>query len=266
MLKWILLSFFIISFISCKEDIEELQLLKYSAENKKYKIEIIEREFNESDSLNLKNRHFKIFNSQNQVINENNTKFLFYNDQNEIIETKSLYHRGWKTNILINKYSYGEERNLILITTSFNNNIDTIQIYKYNSLNQLIEKKQGDLKVQYKYNKNKLFEIVEFKDEEISKHSKFTYDAKGNRIIEDWTFNNNQKMRTYFTYNSKSKLVNKRDSSITTFGITNEYVEFLSRYYYDINDSLIAKKNFGRVLNEKEFKYRGKTSYEYNKL
>ncbi len=267
MLKYI--SLLIISFlvISCSGDIEEQKLLRFSDENKKYEFEIIEKDFNEKDSLNFEKKNYKILDSQHRVINENNLRFSFYNTHNKLSEIKSVYRRGGKTNILIYKYLYDKKQNLKLVTYQFNE-VDTIQILKYNEMNQLIQKyypfRQSLIK--FKYDKDKISEITEFENGEVSKYSTFIYDDKGNKLIEDWIFNENQRMRTYFKYNSKNKLISERDSSFTNSGHPNECVESLDKYYYDKNDSLIEKRQYDRILSEKEFKYRGKTTYSYKQL
>lgn len=261
--------FFLSSFfmISCVGDFEEKRLLKYSDEAGKFRFEIIERDFNENDSLNFEEKRMVVLDSQHRIINRNNLQFLFYNNQDKLLEIKSVYRRGGKTNILIYKYFYDEKQNLKFITYQFNK-VDTIQTFEYNALNQLIQKKYPfrNFIIQYKYDKGGISEITEFEHENISKHSTFIYDNKGNKSIEDWVFNENKKMRTYFKYNSKNKLISKRDTSFTNSGAPNECVETLDKYYYDKNDSLVEKKQYDRVLSEKEFKYRGKITYDYKKL
>jgi hypothetical protein len=254
--------------ISCLGDFQEKKLLDYSDENGKFKFEVIERDFNENDSLNFEEKRFVVLDSQHRIINKNNLQFFFYNNQNKLQEIKSVYRRGGKTNILINKYLYNDKGNLIYITYRFNNKIDTVRKFKYNSFNQLVEEFYliKSLSVKYKYDNNKISEKKEFEKGGISENFKFSYDSKGNKSIQNRTFNGDQKLRTYFKYNSENRLINKRDSSLTTFGNPNEYVEFIDEYYYDKTDSLIERRQLGRVLNDKEFKLRGKTTYEYKKL
>ncbi|RQO34370.1 hypothetical protein DBR39_20300 [Chryseobacterium sp. KBW03] len=255
-----------VSLVSCKGDLKELKLLRYSDKNKKYEFKIYERNYNQNDSLYIVKTYFKIFNSYNQVINKNNTQFLFYNDQHKIDELISVYHRGRIANVLSYKYHYNKDGKLNSVVQEHDNKIDTVQSYLYNKSNQLIENKSGIDKVKYTYERDKLIEVTEFEDNEVSKNSKFIYDNKGNKSVQNWVFNGNQKMRTYFKYNSKNKLISKRDSSMNIHNNPNEYVEFLTQYQYDNNDSLVEEKDFGRVLSEKDFKYRGKTTYEYKKM
>ncbi|MGR3853804.1 hypothetical protein [Chryseobacterium indologenes] len=266
MSRLILLLFFLTSLISCNGDLKEFKLLRYSDKNKKYEFEIWERNYGQNDSLDFVKTYFRVINSENQIINKNNTEFLFYNNQHKIDELISVYHRGWRTHILSYKYLYTTNGKLNFVIQRDDNKTDTIEHYLYNHFNQLIEKRNGLYKVKYTYEKDKLIEVTEFENDEVSKHSKFIYDDRRNKSIENWVFSGDQKMRTYFKYNSKNKLISKRDSSITVHGNPNEYVEFLTRYQYNHNDSLVEEKNFGRVLSEKDFKYRGKTTYEYKKL
>lgn len=253
--------------ISCLGDFEEKKLLDYSDKNEKFKFEIIEKDFNADDSLNFEEKRFVVLDFQNRIINKNNSQFLFYNNQNKIQEIKSVYRRGGNTNILIYKYLYDKNQNLKLITYQFND-VDTIQILEYDEMNHLIQKYNPFRKslIKYKYHKDKISEITEFENGEVSKYSTFIYDNKGNKSVEDWVFNKNQRMRTYFNYNSKNKLISERDSSFTNSGHPKESVESLDKYFYDKNDSLTEKRQYGRVLSEKEFKYQGKITYEYKKL
>ncbi len=267
MLKQILFFLFSFLLISCVGDFEEKKLLGYSNKNGKLHFEIIEKDFNKNDSLNFSEKRFVVLDSQNRIINKNNSQFLFYDNQNRLHEIKSVYRRGRKTNILVYKYLYDKKQNLRLITYQFNK-VDTIQTFKYNNLNQLIQKDYPFRKfsVKYKYKNGEISETKELVNGSVSKHSTFIYDNRGNKSIEEWIFNEDQKLRTYFKYDSKNRLISKRDSSLTTFGNLNECVEFLDKYYYDKNDSLIEKRQYDRVLSERDFKYRGKTTYEYKKL
>ncbi|MBV6881161.1 hypothetical protein NG800_014250 [Epilithonimonas ginsengisoli] len=265
MLKNFSLTVFTFLLVSCSGDIESYKLLKYSDSNKKYQIDVIEREYNENDSLVFEKKNLTIFDSKNRIININNSQFYFYNIHNKLTDEKSIYRRGWKTNILRHTYIYDKDGKLRFETFQINSQIDTTGIYKYNNFNQLIEIKNPNLIKKFSYQEKKISEEIEIIDDEISKKSIFTYDLKDNKIIDNWICNVSQKMKTYFKYNSKNKLISKRDSCITVFGNPNEFVEYLDQYFYDKNDSIIEKKMFGRVLSEKEFKIRSKTRYLYKK-
>ncbi len=251
--------------ISCSGDIESSRLLEYSDSNKKYQINVTEREYNENDSLVFEKKNLTIFDSKNRIININNSQFYFYDTQNKLIDEKSIYRRGGKTNILKHSYLYDKDGKLRFKTFQFNSQIDTTQIYKYNNFNQLVEIENPNSIKKFSYQNKKVSEEIEIIDDEISKKSIFIYDLKGNKIIDNWIFNVSQKMKTYFKYNFKNKLISKRDSCITVFGNPNEFVEYLDQYFYDKNDSIIEKKMFGRILSEKDFKIRSKTKYFYKK-
>lgn len=255
----------ILLLFSCCEEFEKSKLLKYSHENESYKIEVSKKYFNEKDSLLYEKKHTKVFDNRDRIINLNDNVFYFYNDSNKLTQTKSIYRRGRTTKILTNNYIYNQHHNLAYITYDFNK-IDTIRFYKYDKEFNLVESGNNRFKAQYKYLNNKIIQEKEFDNNELSKISNFIYDKKGNKIINNWIFNKNQKMITYYTYDLKNRLFTERDSSITTFGNPNEVVESLTKYIYDKKDSLIEKKMFSRILSEKVFKYEGKTTFEYKKF
>ena len=72
-------------------------------------------------------------------------------------------------------------------------------------------------------------------------------------------------MRTYHKYNSNNKLFSERDSSYSKVTNPNQFIEFLTEYYYDKNDSIIEIRKLGRIYSEKNFKIRGKTKFRYLK-
>ena len=264
MLKKIFYVASILLFNSCIGDIEKLKLDKYSEKNKSYEIEVFEKHFDEKDSLLSQKIKLMVFDRKNRLINENNSIFYFYNSKNKINEVKSIYRRGLKTSILEYDYLYDKNGNLKFII--YNN--DTIQYFLYDKYNQLIEKgnRVSKFKTTFKRNDKNIIEETEYENGGIAKHSKFKYDSKQNKIINNWVFNRDQQMKTYYKYNTKNKLISERDSCITTFGNPNEFVEFLTEYYYDKNDSISEKRELGRVLSEKEMKLRGSTKFEYKKL
>ncbi len=119
--------------------------------------------------------------------------------------------------------------------------------------------------INYEYLNGKISKKTIFEDNEISRISEYKYD-KLNRIeTEDWVFSGTNRMRTYYKYNSKNKLFSERDSSFSNVINPNEYVEFLTEYYYDKNDSIIEIRKSGRIHSENEFKIRGKTKFSYLK-
>lgn len=265
MLKIFSITVFAFLLISCSGDIESYHLLKYSDSNKKYQMNVTESEYDENDSLVFDKKILTVFDSNNRIININNSQFYFYNIQNKLVDEKSIYRRGWKTNILKHTYLYDKDGKLRFKTFQFNSQTDTTQIYKYNNLNQLIEIENPNFIKRFSYQDKKIAEIIEIRDNAISDKSSFIYDSYGNNIVNNWIFSGSQKMKTYFKYNSKNKLISKRDSSITTSGHPNEEVESLEQYLYDQNDSIIEKRLYGRILSEKDFKIRSKTKYFYKK-
>lgn len=263
--------FFLLNFTflinSCKGDLEELKLLKYSDNNKKVSIEISEKEFNDKDSLISEKKKLKVLDNKQRIINQNNSTFFYYNSKNKLDAVKSIYRRGAKTTVLTDKYFYDKNGKLIFITYQFNDKTDTIQTFKYNAKNQLIEKGNSKFKTRYKYINNRVSEEIEFENDTISKSSKFTYNPNGNKIINDWIFSGYIKMKTYYKYNSKNKLISERDSSVTIFrSEPNSIVETVDEFYYDKNDSIILKKSYDRILSEKDFILRRVTKFEYIKL
>lgn len=255
----------ILMFFSCCGEFEKSKLLKYSHENESYKIEFSEKDFNERDSLLYEKKYTKVFDNKNRIINLNNNVFYFYDDFNKLTQTKSIYRRGRITRILTYNYIYNQHHDLAYTTFKINE-IDTIKFYKYDKEFNLVEFGNNYFKTQYKYLNNKIIQEKEFDNNELLEISNFIYDKKGNKIINNWIFNKNQKMITYYTYDLKNRLSTERDSSITTFGNPNEVVESLTKYMYDKKDSLIEKRSFSRILSEREFKYEGKTTFEYKKF
>lgn len=264
MSKFILIYLISLLAVSCSGELEKIKLLNNVGKNKKYRIEIIIKDFNQNDSLNFEKKRQLILDSNNRIICKNGLSFFFYNHNGKRFQTKSVYRRGGITNILTYQYIYDRKQNLRFVTYQFRD-IDTIRIYAYDKFNQLIREEYPFRKafIYYKYRNGRISETTEVKDSTVLKHSEFIYDQNGNKSVENWVFSGDQKMRTYFKYNSKNKLIYKRDSCITTGENPNEYVEFLDRYYYNKQDSLIEKRQYGRILSENDFRYRGKTTYNY---
>lgn len=250
--------------ISCVKSSEENQMIKYSNENSFLKLEIIKSELDNKDSLLNQVKKIRIFDKKNRLINQNNLIFYYYNADDKKTNVKFIYKRGGTTNILRQYYIYDVNGNLQFV--KFDN--DTIKYYLYNKQNQLIEvgNKSSNFKTIYKFLNNRIYNEIEVMNDTVISDFKFLYNQKGNIIIKEHVFNVNQKIKTYYNYNNRNKLISERDSCLTTFGNPNEYVEYLTEYFYDKNDSLIEKRNSGRILSENFFKIRNKTKYEYKKL
>ncbi len=255
------------SLTSCG-NLEENSLLEYSEKNKSYQITKTENNLDEKDSIiRRETSETNVYDSKNNLINSNNITFYFYNSQNKLSETKSVYKREGKgliSKILKRKYLYDKNGNLIKIidNTEDEEIIRELKYDKFGNLNSEIGLRET---INYEYLNGKVSKKTVIEDNEISKISEYKYD-KLNRIeIEDWVFSGTNRMKTYYKYNSNNKLFSKRDSSFSKVANPNEYIEFLTEYYYDKNDSLIEIRKLGRVSAEKEFKVRGKTKFRYLK-
>ncbi len=267
MSRFVLIFSILLLAVSCSGELEKIKLVNEVSKNKKYGLEIITRKFNQNDSLNFEEKRQLILDSENRLICKNGSSFFFYNHSGQLSQIKSVYRRGGKTNILIYQYIYDKKQNLRFVTYQFSD-IDTIKIYAYNRLNQLVREEYPFRKsfIYYKYRNGRVSEITEIENDTVSKHTELFYDRYGNKTTENWIFNGERKMKTYFEFNAKQQLISKRDSSMTTGDNPNECVESLDRYYYNKQDSLAEKRQYDRVLNENDFKYRGKTTYEYKRI
>lgn len=253
--------------ISCG-NFEENNLLEYSAKNKYYQITKIETNLNEKDSIIRKEANqIKVYDLKNRLINSNDITFYFYNSKNKISETKSIYKREGKgriSKIIKQKYFYDENENLIKITDNTEKE-EIVKELKYDEYGNLESEIGRHETINYKYSNGKISNKTIIENNEISKSSKYKY-GKLNKIeTEDWVFSGTNRMKTYYKYNSNNKLFSKRDSSYSKVTNPNQYVEFLTEYYYNKNDSIIEIRKLGRVHNEKEFKIRGKIKFSYLK-
>ena len=242
--------------------------MEYSAKNKSYQITKTENNLNEKDSTIRKvNNQINVYDSKNNLINSNNITFYFYNSQNKLSETKSVYKREGKgliSKILKRKYLYDKSGNLIKIIDNTENEeiIKKLNYDKFGNLKSEIGLRET---INYEYLNGNVSKKTVIEENEISKISQYKYD-KLNRIeTEDWVFSGTNRMKTYYKYNSNNKLFSERDSSYSKVTDPNQYIEFLTEYYYDKNDSLIEIRKLGRVYAEKEFKIRGKTKFRYLK-
>lgn len=253
--------------ISCG-NLEENNLLESSEKNKSYQITKTENHLDEKNSLIGKEVYLiRVYDSKNNLINTNNNKFYFYNFSNKLTETKSIYKREGKgiiSKIINHKYFYDKKGNLIKITDNSEKE-EIIKKFKYDKFGNL-ESEIGIRKsINYQYLNAKISKKTIVEDNEVSKISEYKYD-KFNRIkTEDWVFSGTNRMKTYYKYYSNNKLFSKRDSSFSKVTNPNQYVEFLTEYYYDKNDSIVEIRKLGRVDSEKEFKIRGKTKFSYLK-
>ncbi len=259
------LPIFIILFLGLKScgRFEESNLISDSKNIEKYRILVTQKDLTETDSVLSELKSFKVFDKHNRLININDNSFMFYDSNNRLINTKYIYKREGKgfSKIIDQKQFYDSSGNLILIL----NNNDTIARFTYNSNHKLIKEVNSQRKTIYEYKDNLNSKKIIIEDNHISKVSNYFYDKTGKLVFENWTFDKNHKMKSFFKYYSNNKLFSKKDSCYLKTTNPNEYVEFLTEYYYDKNDSIIEIKNLGRILSENEFKLRGKTRFEYRK-
>jgi hypothetical protein len=262
------LIFFILTLSSCGK-FEEYDLLNYSDENKSYQITKIVKNLTENDSLYYKEQSIHFYDKQNRLINSNNVTFYFYNSNGKISETKSIYKRKGRDlipKIFIEKYFY-DKRNSLIKIADITKKEEPLKTLKYNKLGKLISEFSFLETIYYEYSNNNLSKKTIIEDGKVSKISEYKYNASNKVIIEDWVFNDTKnRMRTYYTYYPNKKIFSKRDSCYSKTTDPNEYIEFLTEYYYDKKDSIIEIRNLGRVLSETKFKLRGKTKFEYKKI
>lgn len=262
---------FILFLTSCVKQ-EENNLLDYSDQNKSYQIIKIEKVFNKNDSLIRQRSYFSLYDSTNRLINSDNTSFYFYNPNNNLSEVKTINKRngtGRIREIIKYKYVYNQNNNLIKIIEVINNE-KTIKTLEYDKSGNL-KFETGDPEsmvcetINYEYLNGKISKKTILEQKEISKVSEYKYDKLNQVTIEDWVFSGTNRMRTYYKYYKNNKLCSERDSSYSKITNPDQYVEFLTEYYYDKNDSIIEIRKLGRIAREKEFKVREKTKFEYKK-
>ena len=255
-----------ILFTSC-DKYEEQKLLSATNENSKYVVVEIHKRYTDKDSIWQNTTTTRNYDSQNRLISINHNSFHFYNSKNQINKIKYLYNRGGEsfTRIINEDYIYDKKGNLVAVINYHNANGDTIKRYSYDSQNNLVFEGNSTISSEFKYYNGKLIEKKEIENGEVWKISTYKYDSLGRKEIEDWIFSDERKMRTYFRYNSKGKLISERDSSFEKTSTPNEYVEFKTEYYYSENDSISQIKHLGRIFSEKEFKIRGRETFQYIK-
>lgn len=244
-------------------NIEENYLIANSKNDEKFRIVITVRNLTEKDSLLSEQKSFKVFDKLNRLININDNSFMFYNSNGKLINTKSIYKRKGKglAKIINREQFYDSFGNLIFIL----GDKDTIAKYTYNSNQKIIKEAYTYEEIIYEYKDNLNSKKIIIEDNDTSKVSNYFYNKTGKLVTENWTFSKKYDMKSFYKYYSNNKLFSKRDSSYAKTTNPNEYVEFLTEYYYDKNDSIIEIRDLGRVLSENEFKIRGKRTFEYRK-
>ena len=266
-LKKLLTIIFLSLILTSCGNLEEDKLIAEFKAKESYRIWKTEKSLSKKDSIYSQKKSFKSYDSKNRLINISNVEFYYYNDiENRIEKTKSIYKREGKGTAKIDTQNYVYYKNgLLKYIIEKRKKIDTIKSFKYDSEKNLIETKTNFRTISQEY-KNGILKkkIVEERNTE-PKISEFYYDSLNRPIIENWVFSGNQRMKTKFEYNEKGKLFREIDSSLNQGTNPNEFVEFMTEYKFDKNDSIIEIIKLGRVLSESDFKIRGKTVIERKK-
>jgi len=230
-----------------------------------YRIWTTKKSLTKKDSIYAERKSFKSYDSKNRLINISNYQFYFYNDkENRIEKTKSIYKREGKgiAKIKTQIYKYNEKNGLLEYIIEKRDKIDTIKSFKYDSKKNVIETKTHFSTITQEFENSVVKKkIVSIKNGE-PKISEFQYDSLNRPRIKNWVFGRNKRMKTKFEYNENGKLLKEIDSSLNQGINPNEYVEFMTEYRYDEYDSIVEIIELGRVLNESDFKVRGKTLFE----
>ena len=248
-------------------NLEEDKLIAEFKAKESYRIWTTEKSLTKKDSIYSQRKSFKSYDSKNRLINVSNVQFYFYdNDSNRIEKTKSIYKRKGRGIAKIDTQNYHYNKNgLLSYITEKRENIDTIKSFKYDSDDNLIETKTNYRKITQEFENGILKKRIKIEGNAESRISEFKYDSLNRQIIENWIFSGNHRMKTKFEYNKNGNLIREIDSSFNQGTNPKEFVEFMTEYKYDQNDSIIEVIKLGRVLSETDFKVRGKTIFERKK-
>ena len=262
--KLLTITFLNLILTSCG-DLEKGRLILEFNAKESYRIWTTEKRINKNDSIYFNRKSFKAFDSKNRLINYNNWTFYYYNE-NRIEKTKSIYKRKGKGTAKVHTQNYIYDKNGLLkyIIENRKKN-DTIKSFKYDSEKNLIETKTNFRTITQEFENGVVKKRIESERNTEPKISEFYYDSLNRPITENWIFSGNQRMKTRFEYNEKGKLFKKIDSSFNQGTNLNEFVEFMTEYKFDKNDSIVEIIKLGRVLSESDFKEHGKTLIERKK-
>jgi hypothetical protein len=249
---------------SAPQNIEELQLLQEFEKIESYRVWTTKKGFNDRDSMYLKERCFIAFDSLNRIINKNDHTFYYYDANDRIIERKSIYRREDRVKILTDVYHYDSIGNLIVIIAN-EPPADTVRKFQYNEYNQVIRggSRYYHTTYEYEYRADQLIKKVVKDNYYIRRSSEYVYDSIGRIATEHWFFGDDHRMKTTFEYDDKSRLIVEIDSSCTNHDSPNTYIEFKTVYQYNSKDSIIEITDYGRILSENEFRFSGRTTFEY---
>ncbi|MBU2929752.1 hypothetical protein [Winogradskyella psychrotolerans] len=264
MKKLLTITFLSLILTSCG-NLEEGKLISEFNAKESYRIWTTEKRINKNDSIYFNRKSFKAFDSKNRLINDNNWTFYYYNE-NRIDKIKSIYKREGKGTAKIDTQNYIYDKNGLLkyIVENRKKN-DTIKSFKYDSEKNLIETKTNFRTITQEFENGVVKKRIESERNAEPKISEFYYDSLNRPITENWSFSGNQRMKTRFEYNEKGRLFKEIDSSFNQGTNPNEFVEFMTEYKFDKNDSIVEIIKLGRVLSESDFKERGKTLIERKK-
>ena len=204
-IKYILLTFVIIGCNSSQIS-EEIQVLREFKEKEKFRIWKTEKNYNKADSMYSETKYFTSFDSLGRLINKNNSIFYTYNSSNRIVAEQSIYRRGRIIKVIEKEYKYDSQDNLEMIL-KIGETIDTIQKFRYDEKNRIIESKSTSKEINYKYEEGQLVEKILLERNSNPRISDFIYDNEGKLIIENWVFGNNHRMKTTFKYDERDRLI-----------------------------------------------------------
>ena len=246
---------------------DENNLINESKSQESYRIVKSEQHLTNADSTFLKRQRFSVYDSKNRLINKDDNAFFFYDENDRLIQVKQIYKREGKgiPKINIHNYLYNSKGKLANVIADFNGVNDTIRSLKYNALNQLIEDGNGFKKTTYIYDNQLLLKKSIYEDNNVTDSVIYQYDQFRKKISQLRYFSG-QKLKTYFVYGKNGKIKSQRDSVINQGKEPCSYVEYLTEFAYDKNDSLTEIRHLGRVLSEKEFQHRGRDIYLYRKV
>ncbi|WP_055437692.1 hypothetical protein [Lacinutrix algicola] len=264
MKKLLTITFLTLILTSCG-NLEESKLIAEFSAKESYRIWTTEKRTNKSDSTYFNRKSFNAFDSKNRLINSNNWTFHYFNE-NRIEKTKSIYKRKGKgvSKIDTQNYVYNKDGLLEYIIEK-REKVDTIKSFKYDSEKNLIETKTNFRTITQEFENGIIKKRIVAERNAKPKTSEFKYDSTNQPIIENWVFSGNHRMKTKFEYNENGTLFREIDSSFNQGTNPNEFVEFMTEYKYDKNDSIIEIIKLGRVLSESDFKVRGKSLFERKK-
>ncbi len=246
--------------VSCRH-IESSSLISEFKKKEEYRIWLNTKSINKKDSVYHETKTFKSFDVNNRLINEGNYKFYYYEgESNSIKKTKSIFKNRLNVHFRTEIYDYNK-KGLLQHIIKIGKSNDTIQSFRYNEKGDLIESKTDYRKITQEFENGLLKKKIEIETNTEPRISEFKYDSLKRLIIENWVFSGNHKMKTRFKYKD-NKLFQEIDSTYVQDGNPNQYIEFMTEYKYDKNDSISEIIKLGRIKSESIFKIRGRKIFE----